>query len=218
MRALAVLLACAPLALAGPIEVAIQVPLTPRIDMSAYDSVLVMNFLTDTTNIGNFNLNEETVKFFRNELKARATTKVLDPGEIPAIEGAPGTIFADTSYWQHVGGLYPGALLVTGHVKLKAEQRSGFITEEVVSPTTGIPVPVQRFKDSKYVILSLSMYFISGASGKVVHQEDIQEEMTYDNPDESVLYGYYDLMDRILPRFLGTIISQKYKEIRYLLE
>ncbi|MEW6363604.1 MAG: hypothetical protein AB1714_03075 [Acidobacteriota bacterium] len=218
MRSLALLLFAAAAAFAGETEVMIHVPVNPRIDMSKYDSILVMNFVTSGSSYEKFDVNQETVKFLRNELKARSTVKVLDPMEAPIVEGAADTVFQDASYWQHVGALYPGALIVSGRLGLKVEQRSGFTTEEVISPTTGLPVRVQRFKEGRYFVLEMDAYFIEGSTGTPVLQETFREELLHDNPDQPALYGYYDLMDRILPRFLSAVISQKYVETRYLLD
>jgi len=217
MRPLLLLLLAASTVLAGPVEVAIQVPVKPRIDTTGFDSVLIMGFLTRTTEVEKFDLNEETVKFLRSELKSRGSLKTLDPAEVPILEKDDPEIFKDTTYWQHVGGLFPGTLIVSGTVELKKERRSGFVTEEVISPT-GVPLRVQRYKEGMFYLLSLNLYFLDGAKGSVLLQEEFREEMLYDNPDQPALYGYYDLMDRIVPRFLGTIISQKYQETRYLLE
>jgi hypothetical protein len=217
MRPLLLLLLVASTALAGPVEVAIQVPVKPRIDMNRFDSVLVMGFLVGSTEIEKFDLNEETVKFLRTELKSRSSVKTLDPGEVPVLEKDDPEVFKDTTYWQHVGGIFSGALIISGIVELKHERRSGFVTEEVMSPT-GVPLRVQRYKEGQFYLLSLTLYFLDGATGSVLLQEEFREEMLYDNPDQPALYGYYDLMDRIVPRFLGTIISQKYQETRYLLE
>ncbi len=213
----ALLVAGAPLLVAGPQQVGIQVPVSPRIDMARYDSIFVMNFSTAKSGIEKFSLNEETVKFFRNELKSRSTLKVLDPLDSPSLDGTDETVFKDESFWQHVGTSFPGALIVSGQVQLLSERRSGFQTEEVISPT-GVPVKVQRFKEGKFVVLQMDLYYLDGATGKSVYKDSFREELTYDNPDQPALYAYYDLMDRVMPRFLGAVIPQKYQETRYLLE
>lgn len=216
-RALLAMIFSTSLATAGPIQVTVQVPVNPQIDSSKYDYILVMNFRNLGGTTEKFDLNDETVKFLRNELKGKIGTKVLEPAELPAVEGAPDSIFKDTEYWRHIGALFPGTLIISGTVELKAERRSGFQDEEVITPS-GAPVRVQRYKEAKFFVLGLDLYYIDGSTGESLHHEELREEMVYDNPDQPALYGYYDLMDRIMPRFLGAVVSQKYQEVRYLLE
>lgn len=213
----AVLLLLAGSLWADTMQVAIQVPVTPRIDSSKFDSVFVMNFAATKGSSERFDLNDETVKFLRNELKNRSPLKLLEPEGAPTLDGTDESVFKDEHYWQRIGALYPGALIISGQVQLKTQRRAGFQTEEVISPS-GVPMKIQRFREGKFVVLEMDLYFYDGATGKTIHQESFREELTYDNPDQPALYGYYDLMDRILPRFLGAIIPQKYQETRYLLE
>lgn len=218
MRAALITLAVAStVAWAEPPQVTIQVPVTARIEMSKFNSIFVVGFATNRETNEKFDLNRETITFLRNELKGRTPLQVLDPEDEPSLDSADDAIFVDEGYWQRLGARFPGALLVTGKVRLSSERRSGFRTEEVVSPT-GIPVRVQRFREGRFIILDMDLHFIDGSTGRSLQQEGFHEELMYENADQPTLYGYYDLMDRVLQRFLGVVVTQKYQETRYLLE
>jgi hypothetical protein len=52
-----------------------------------------------------------------------------------------------------------------------------------------------------------------------MHSESFREEILYNsNQQTPALSSYFELMDRLVPSFLGTLSSQSVKGTRYLLQ
>ena len=69
--------------------------------------------------------------------------------------------------------------------------------------------------DRKGFILRPKFIFIDGRTGAVVHSEVFREEVLYNpNQDTPALSSYFELMDRLIPGFLGTLSSQKIRGTR----
>ncbi len=53
-------------------------------------------------------------------------------------------------------------------------------------------------------------YFVDGRTGQTLHKEKFTEEVLYGEEQKiSPLSSYFELMDRLLPNFLGVISPQK---------
>ena len=66
--------------------------------------------------------------------------------------------------------------------------------------------------------LSAEFYFIDGRTGLSLHKEKFTEEVLYGEEQKiSPLSSYFELMDRLIPNFLGVISSQRVRGTRVLL-
>jgi hypothetical protein len=139
-----------------PIETAIQA----RLDVSAFQRVLVAGFVSGGTDDVDANL--ETVRLLRSQLRTRSTLRIIDADPLPLAEiaardmkatdaatapnrgegGAPAPIrnekdleayervFANVDYWKRIGEEYQNPLIVTGTVLFAANSRSGYVQRE----------------------------------------------------------------------------------------
>ena len=79
--------------------------------------------------------------------------------------------------------------------------------------------PVRTYMDRKGFILRPKFVFIDGRTGTVLDSEVFREQVLYNpNQDTPALSSYFELMDRLIPGFLGTLSSQKIRGTRFLLK
>ena len=243
--ALAVLLAAAASSCATVVEVPVETPLQSKIDVSNFRRVLVAGFVTELDE-GDIELGSETTRLLQNQLRSNTRLQVLEPDRPPlhdAVEGVlealgeggrytreekdqykleTDRILQDAEYWRKVGEEYQSPLIVTGRVGFEAQNRSGFQSEERVvrDPATNRPRLVRgnRYLERKGFSLSADFHFVDGRTGETLHKEKFTEEVMYGEDQKmSPLSSYFELMDRLLPNFLGVISPQKVRGTRVLL-
>jgi hypothetical protein len=120
-----------------------------------------------------------------------------------------------------MGEEYQQPLIVAGKLDFESQNRSGFQPDErVVRSTTGQPSLVRssRFMERKGYVLSADFYFIDSKTGELLHKERFSEEVLYAEDQRiSPLSSYFELMDRLLPNFLGVLTPQRIRGTRVLL-
>lgn len=131
-------------------------------------------------------------------------------------------VFANVNYWKKLGEEFQNPLIVTGTVLFTPHARSGFVQrEQEVIDAYGrrSTRPVRAYMERKGYILRPKFIFIDGRTGTTLYSETFREEVLY-NPqqDTPALSSYFELMDRLIPGFLGTLSSQKIKGTRVLLK
>ena len=130
-------------------------------------------------------------------------------------------IFANTSYWQQLGEEFQSPLIVTGTVYFTPHQRSGMVTRqrEVYDEFGRRQVaPVRAYRDRRGYVLSPKFIFIDGRPGATLYTERHREEILYDAARNTpALSSYFELMDRLIPSFLGTLSAESIKGTRILL-
>lgn len=244
-RGLAAALALLATSCATVVEVPVETPLQSKIDVSRFRRVLVAGFATDLEE-ADVELGSETTRLIQNQLRSSTKLQILEPDRPPLHEAIEGVleklgqggrynkaekdqfkletdrILQDAEYWRKVGEEYQTPLIVTGRVGFAAQNRSGFQSDERVvrDPATNRPRLVRgnRYLERKGFSLSADFHFVDGRTGETLHKEKFTEEVMYGEEQKiSPLSSYFELMDRLLPNFLGVISPQKVRGTRVLL-
>ncbi len=245
-RLLAAALACAGLAsgCASALEVPIETPLKSKLDVSKFRRVLVAGFVTDLVDEG-IDLAPETARLLQNQLRSASKLQIIEPDRPPLNQAlakafkpaedvrvtredrdrhrAEGErILQDGAFWRKLGEEYQNPLIITGKLTFEEQNRSGFQQEAALlrDPRTGRVRETRgnRYSERKAFTLSADFSFIDGATGRLLHKERFSEEVVYGEEQKvSPLSSYFELMDRLLPNFLGVISPQKIRGTRVLL-
>ena len=131
------------------------------------------------------------------------------------------SIFADVAFWKKIGEEYENPLIVTGTVLFTPHQTSGFVTRNVEQYDQlgrRTVIPQRTYMERKGFILTPKFIFIDGRTGATLHSETMHEEILYNSQQNTpALSSYFELMDKVIPTFLGTLSTQKIKGTRVLL-
>ena len=130
-------------------------------------------------------------------------------------------IFSDVAFWKKIGEEYENPLIVTGTVLFTPQQTAGFVTrnqEQVDQYGRRVVIPQRIYIERKGFALSPKFIFIDGRTGTTLHTESMHEEVLYSSQQNTpALSSYFELMDKVIPAFLGTLSTQKIRGTRVLL-
>jgi len=269
LAGLAALIAAVCVACGGELyEVPVETPIPAKLDISAFQRVLVAGFVTGGTE--DVDANQETVRLLRSQLRTKSELRVIDADPMPLVDiaqeqnkaataagenggsaegpsvrttsAADSTaatvlpqkikdekdlepydrLFANTAYWKRIGEEYQNPLIVTGSVLFMPRTSSGLVTRETeVYDGLGRRrvVPTRVYMERKGFMLRPKFVFIDGRTGATISSLSRREEVLYNAQNETpALSSYFELMDRIVPDFLGTLSTQKIKGTRVLLK
>jgi hypothetical protein len=245
-------------------EIPVETPIKAKLDVSAFQRVLVAGFVAGGSD--DVDTNQETVRLLRSQLRSKSSLKVIDADIMPLLDIAQEQnksasteavndsstanptavastsqptalpphikeekdlepyerLFANTSYWKRIGEEYQDPLIVTGTVLFSPRTSAGFVTrDQEVFDGLGRRqvVPVRTYMERKGFVLRPKFVFIDGRTGATIYSESRREEVLYNAQQNTpALSSYFELMDRIVPDFLGALSSQKIKGTRVLLK
>jgi hypothetical protein len=205
----------------------------------------VAGFVTDLGD-ADVDLSPETVRLLQNQLRSNTRMQVLEPDHPPLNDELEKVlerlgegdkynkqereqfkleadrILQDTTFWRKLGEEFQNPLIVTGRMGFESQNRSGFQSEERVMREPGTNrsrlVRGNRYLERKGFSLSAEFQFVDGRTGQTLHKEKFTEEVLYGEDQKvSALSSYFELMDRLLPNFLGVISPQRIRGTRVLL-
>lgn len=130
-------------------------------------------------------------------------------------------LFADAAFWKKIGEEYQNPLIVTGTILFTPQQTAGWVNrnQEIYDSLGRREIkPVRTYMERKGFILAPKFIFIDGRTGATLHSETMREEVLYNSQQNTpALSSYFELMDRVIPSFLGTLSMQKIRGTRILL-
>jgi hypothetical protein len=230
------------------VEIPVEIPLQAKLDVSAFQRVLVAGFLAGGSK--SIDPNSETARLLRSQLRTKSDMRVVDADVLsladevdrmrgrqisaganrdePKIKTAKDLedyeqIFSDKEYWKKLGSQYQNPLIVTGTVLFTEVQKSGMVSkaQAYTDQVTGEQKfqEVKTMSDMKGYALDAKFTFIDGRTGAELHSETIHDESLYPSTQNTpALSSYFEIMDKILPSFLNTLSTQKIRGTRILIK
>ena len=216
------------------IEIPLETPIRPKLDVSAFQRVLVAGFIAGGTD--DVDGNVETTRLLRSQLRTKSEMRVIDTDVLPLMEAAmegravretpeeiegtpPGVIredsdlepyehlFADVEYWKRIGEEHQQPLIVTGTVMFASQARSGIVQrDQEVYDSFGRRrvVPVRTYLERKGFVLKPRFVFIDGRTGSVLYSENFREEILYNANQTSPALSSYF---ELMDRLIPSFLS-----------
>ena len=130
-------------------------------------------------------------------------------------------IFADAAFWKKLGEEYENPLIITGTILFTPQQTAGFVPQNRESYDQlgrRVVVPVRTYMERKGFVLEPKFVFIDGRTGATLYSETQRREVLYPTSQSTpALASYFELMDQLIPDFLGALSTQKIRGTRTLL-
>jgi len=191
-------------------EIPVETPIRAKLDVGAFQRVLVAGFLSGGSDEIDGNL--ETTRLLRSQLRTKSELRVIDVDVLPLMEvaaegrdseasgqGAQSAlpaaikdekdldayehIFANVEYWKKVGEEHQQPLIVTGTLMFTPRQDTSVRqTEQEVYDNLGRrrTLPVRRLVERKGFGLSGRFVFIDGRTGATLYSQSFVEQVLYD--------------------------------------
>jgi hypothetical protein len=149
--------------------------------------------------------------------KAEAAAAVRSKRDLERYE----RIFADAAFWKKLGEEYENPLIITGTVMFTPQQSAGWYNqnrEQYDQLGRRVVVPVRTYMERKGFVLEPKFVFIDGRTGATLYSETQRREVLYPSTQSTpALASYFELMDQLMPDFLGALSTQKIQGMRTLL-
>ena len=195
-------------ALAGDVtRVTISAPMPARLDMTGIRKVLVTRFIVDKE-LSGVDLNKEVVGILRKELRKKTNLDILDVEPPPLPEQPLKELLANSGFWRRLGETHGADLILSGKVSFESADRSGYVTQDEISPVTGQRVRRTRFVDREGFTLTLNLFFLDGATGRLLYEDQFTAENTLPGHGTDRLSALYTLFEQIEDDIVGIVVSK----------
>jgi len=212
-------LAVSALASAGARETRIELQVEPELSLEGTENVFVGPIMIEPRegeNIQSVDLTaaREFEIYLRKILRREADLRLLpqdDDLRPPSKNLAK--LAQDPEFWKTIGAETDADLIVAAAIDVKVLDRSGYTTEEYVSPQDGQTYFRQVLVEETGFDYDVLLVVVDGASGEIVYQEQITD---FKPKDERKLEEYtdmfsdlYQLQNRLVGIFVPRTVQVK---------
>lgn len=214
LTALLAFLISAGAVMAGVVEVQIHLPVPQKIDITGMRRLLVGGFRANDD--PSLDIDMEYARYLKEMLRKRTNLEIIDADPPPLPEQELRDIVKNSSYWKRIAQRFSADLIVAGTVNFERQDKSGFVSEDVISPVTGQRIRRTRYAEREAFSLVLTLFFFRGAGGELLHEERLTEDAMYDGKGNDALTALHQLAERSSEEILGVLMPRVKTETRYL--
>ncbi|MBD3413319.1 MAG: hypothetical protein GF421_02680 [Candidatus Aminicenantes bacterium] len=182
----------------------------PKLPLDQFDEIRITDFL-EKEETAEFDINKEIKDYFAQEIKVRTEQKV----NLDTISPDNENRFEDKDFWVRSSDKEKKGVYFTGSIEYKAEVRKALIKDK-----KKFEDPFQeedRFVQRKQYSLLFNLYMIDSQSGEVLYKRTFNETKSYENPNQTAYFAFYDLIYGVKEKIFRDVFKVKTLQRRYLL-
>ena len=207
---------------AAQVEVRLKLPQRAKLDLRGKETVTVVPFLVvaeEGETPGperDVDVEAEFTRYLEKILRRETDLRLVEAGPVGYPTFDLDALLENADFWRDLGERVQADLLVFGNLDFDVQDRTGYQTEEFVSPIDGRTYYRQVLVEQTGFEYDILMFVIDGATGRVVYRDNFKDFRSFPSGDVDPIAGMfenlYSLEDRIL-----SVFTQKEVETRRVL-
>ncbi|MFC2169349.1 hypothetical protein ACFLRM_02125 [Acidobacteriota bacterium] len=188
----------------------IDVPVKAELDLEEVDEIVIADFfIKKETALSE--LNKELVEYFTFELVQNVDQKVSSKNGAIINE----EVLKDEEYWKKLSDK-KNTVFLTGSAQYSEETRKAIIEKRKKRYEDPFP-PEPGLRERKFYTLLLNLFIIDPQTGKPLYERTFKETQSYDNPNQTAYFAFFDLVQKIKLKFFRSLLGQGEVQERYLI-
>jgi hypothetical protein len=221
-KVIAVALAAIPLAaLAGVTEVKLKLPLKPKLQITGDEKIAIAPFVIanngerKSDRAAKVDVQSEFQRYLRKQLsKSTKLTLVEVPQtRLPASEMK--ALESNRDFWKSLGAKTGADYIVTGVVDWDINDKSGYRTEEYVSPQDGRTYYRQVLVETTGFVFDIDIAVFNGDTGEKVLEDNFRDFKEFDQRNYDELLGLFENLRSLETQLVGIFVPQETSATRY---
>lgn len=204
------------------VEVRLQLPQRAKIDLRGKESVTVAPFLViarEGETPGperDVDVEGEFTRYLEKILRRETDLHVVESGPLAFPTYDLEELLEDREFWQDVGERTQADLIVSGSLDFDIQDRTGYRTEEFVSPLDGRTYYRQVLVEQTGFEYDVLMVVVDGVTGRVLYRDNFKDFRSFPSGDVDPVAGMFENLYSLEDRILNVFSQQEVETTRVL--
>lgn len=205
---------------AGTMEVRLSLPVRARLDLTDHRTITVAPFLVVTqegqevVQRRGLDIQGEFERYLLRLLKRQTSLKVIEAGPVDYPIYDLELLSKDVEFWRALGERTQADLLLTGSLDFDIQDRSGYRTEEYVSPFDGRTYYRQVLVEQTGFEYDIVMQVIDGRDGTILYSDNFKDFKNFEGESADPLAGMFENLYALEDRIAGIFAERRVETIR----
>lgn len=223
MKRLAVVLFAALLpltAMAGVMEVKLKLPLKPKLSITGDEKMAIAPFVIANREKKNdraskVDVQAEFQRYLKKQLTKSTKLRLVD---VPQTR-LPGTdmkaLESNRDFWKSLGAQTGADFIVSGVVDFDVNDKSGYKTEEYVSPADGRTYYRQVLIETTGFVFDIDIAVFNADTGEKVIEDNFRDFKEFDQRNYDEILGLFENLRSMETQLVGIFVPQETSATRY---
>lgn len=208
--------------LADVVEVKLTLPVRARIDLDGVKTIAPVPFImVSSEGEGripgrDIDIQGEFERYLHKLLRRETDLKLVESGPIEFPTYDLELLARDRDFWRALGERLQSDLLLAGSLDFDIQDRSGYRTEEYVSPFDGRSYRRQVLVEETGFEYDIVMQVFDGRTGELLHSDNFKDFKQYEGESADPLVGMFQNLYSLEDRIIGIFAQKNVQATRVL--
>ena len=209
---------------AGVAQVKLKLPLKPRLPLRGNERIALAPFVIATEaekardkRLQNVDLQAEFQRFLKKQIEKKTKLEIVPvPPEVKLPTQNLTELGRSTEFWRALGGQTGAEIIVSGSLEFRVEDRSGYKTEEYVSPIDSRTYYRQVYVEQTGFLFDIVFMVFDGRSGEKILQDEFKDFRQTGGRRADELQGLFENLFSLENQILNLFVARDREAERYI--
>lgn len=208
--------------LGAAVEVRLKLPQRARIDLTGRRTVAVAPFVVVTQEGEgsirgrNIDVQKEFERYLLKLLRRETDLKILEMGPVDYPTYDLDRLSRDQDFWRAMGERLQTDLILAGSLDFDIQDRTGYRTEEYVSPFDGRTYYRQVLVEQTGFEYDILMHVYDGQTGQLLYSDNFKDFQSFEGRETDPMTGMFETLYALEDRILGVFTQKEIEATRLL--
>ena len=206
---------------AGVHEVKLKLPLKAKLAISGDEKIAIAPFVIANSGerrndrASKVDVQGEFQRYLRKQLLKTTKLRLVDvpPTRLPGTEMK--TLEANRDFWKSLGQKTGADYIVTGILDFDIADKSGYKTEEFVSPADGRTYYRQVLIETTGFVFDIDIAVFNADTGEKVLEDNFRDFKEFDQRQYDEILGLFENLRSLETQLVGIFVPQETSGSRY---
>jgi len=208
-------------AFAGVSEVKLKLPVKPKLAISGDEKIAIAPFVIANNGerrndrAAKVDVQGEFQRYLKKQLLKTTKLRLVDvpPVRLPGTEMK--TLEANRDFWKALGQRTGADYIVSGVLDFDIADKSGYKTEEFVSPADGRTYYRQVLIETTGFVFDIDIAVFNADTGEKVLEDNFRDFKEFDQRNYDEILGLFENLRSLETQLVGIFVPQETSASRY---
>ena len=208
---------------AAAVEVKLELPVRARIDLQNRKSVAIAPFLVvskegeeNASRLRSMDVQKEFERYLAKLVKRESELKLVEAGAVDFPTYDLELLAKSRDFWAALGARLGVDLILAGSLDFDIQDRSGYRTEEYVSPYDGRPYYRQVLVEETGFDYDMVIQVYDGQTGEQLYSDNFKDFKKFEGERADPLTGMFENLYSLEDRIVGVFAQRDVETTRVL--
>jgi TolB-like protein len=208
-------------AFADVMEVKLKLPVKPKLQITGEEKVAIAPFVIATKGerrsdrAAKVDVQTEFNRYLKKQLAKSTKLRLVDVGQTRLPGTDIRTLGNSRDYWREIGSRTGADFIVSGIVDFDINDKSGYRTEEYISPADGRTFYRQVLVESTGFVFDIDLAVFNADTGEMVLEENFRDFKEFDQRNYDEILGLFENLRALETQLVGIFVAQETSATRY---